>query len=381
MKTVDENEEFFRDVKKQLDDVKKWVDQSTGPEQIEPPSVEKSYKEILDNNLQLSGHYKEYAVEMIQICDWETIERIKNMQLTPYFPVVVSGWISFGKNIKYEKRIDLNRFYKREFRNRILDTDAPMQLFDDRIQPVYRIVLSNYRNHIKSVAKEWRAKWQPNDFIELYVYDPNFLDWFDMSDAEREKYELLKKKAIKVNSHLTSKKDPDPTKALSDYLKEQWIPSNFDEKEKLAKKAGIDEYFWAGLQDEVILKKLQEWEINTTPPSQKKEPSPKKKTTPPVQVEEITVPVSVEPVKVVEVSDSVNVSMRNIIWTLTKSTNKTSTPVSYTLWHRSISGEGSRQLYDEVFASKNVETYKQLMQQWRTWTPKDYVNWYLDERE
>ena len=62
----------------------------------------------------------------------------------------------------YYKKFDDNRYFQREGANAILDTRAPMQLFDDRITPT---MLNFYRNIDKNDPLT-------DDYVSIFSYDP-----------------------------------------------------------------------------------------------------------------------------------------------------------------------------------------------------------------
>jgi len=83
---------------------------------------------------------------------------------------------------QYRKNIDENRYYQREAANALLDTRAPMQLFDKRVEPTY---ISGYSNVNKKDSMY-------GDAINISSYDPISVKPYDLL-TESEKKERIKR--------------------------------------------------------------------------------------------------------------------------------------------------------------------------------------------
>jgi LysM repeat protein len=107
----------------------------------------------------------------------------------------------------YYKNIDENKFYQREKEAGILDTRAPMQLFDRRIQPTSRAHYNNVNS--KDIMY--------NDVVDVYGYDPISVTPWDMLNPAQQKERLKKygpsgtpydkKQTSKTSSKTTIKKE------------------------------------------------------------------------------------------------------------------------------------------------------------------------------
>jgi hypothetical protein len=77
---------------------------------------------------------------------------------------------------EYYKPVDANRFYQREIGDVVLDTRAPVSLFDKRIRP----------QQVMSVAKNDPKDVLHGDYVSIYKYDPLAITPWDMlSDADK----------------------------------------------------------------------------------------------------------------------------------------------------------------------------------------------------
>jgi len=98
----------------------------------------------------------------------------------------------------YRKNIDKNKFYQREGASNILDTRAPMQLYDRRIQPTHE---KAYRNiNTKDVMY--------GDSVGIYEYDPLSVTPWDMLKP-KQRDERIKKYGVTGT----------PYKSVKDYEK------------------------------------------------------------------------------------------------------------------------------------------------------------------
>ena len=75
---------------------------------------------------------------------------------------------------QYYKKVDNNRYYQRELANRILDTRAPMALYDKRIAP------NNFTAYLNDIPNDGMY----GDGITIYGYDPLSVTPWDMLNSK-----------------------------------------------------------------------------------------------------------------------------------------------------------------------------------------------------
>lgn len=85
---------------------------------------------------------------------------------------------------EYRKDLDNNRYYQRELAAGILNTDAPMQLFDKRITPQYP---RNYSYAGKDINDPLKG-----DKVQVYQYDPIAIKPWNMESPEEQKERVKK---------------------------------------------------------------------------------------------------------------------------------------------------------------------------------------------
>lgn len=119
--------------------------------------------------------------------------------------------------VPYYKPVDKNRFYQRESQNVILDTRAPMPLYDRRIRPTH---LSSYTNTKKNDPLY-------KDAVDLYTYDPLSVTPWDMLN-KNQRAERIKKYGYSGT----------PYKNKGDYILKTSDPKIL-EKQRILKKAGL----------------------------------------------------------------------------------------------------------------------------------------------
>jgi len=109
------------------------------------------------------------------------------------------------KLIDYYQRVDNNKFYQRETANAILDTRAPRQLFDRRIEPTSYLSFTNINERDP----------MHGDAVGTYSYDPISVTPWDMLNTQQRKQRIdkygfsgtpYKNKADYINKTTTAKK-------------------------------------------------------------------------------------------------------------------------------------------------------------------------------
>lgn len=119
--------------------------------------------------------------------------------------------------VPYYRPIDKNRFYQREGASAILDTRAPMPLYDRRIRPTH---LNSYTN-IRENDPLYR------DAVDLYTYDPLSVTPWDMLNKKQ------RTERIKTYGYSGT-----PYKNKEDYILKTSDPKIL-EKQRILKKAGL----------------------------------------------------------------------------------------------------------------------------------------------
>lgn len=206
------NNEDFSLSKKDLWDLREWIEQTWTwiAENVYPLRFKSTYDQLLKNNNELIDYYKNYTVEAvspISKSDKETffrrlkiyrkiVAKSKSVIIPSSYPKseiideskvntsifwYLSGYSTPWNNIVYYRKNTDNTFFQRETITHTVDLNAPMSFFCEEIPPMYKIKLSG-------MVKSWLVV----DHIEIYVYDPNFLDSFSMSEEIRKTYEKIK---------------------------------------------------------------------------------------------------------------------------------------------------------------------------------------------
>ena len=378
-----EVEEFLEE-KRELVWVKDDLAQQFGVEQIDPPTKE-DYEKLLMREAEMKEYYKNYHVDSIEnlTMSLDVFNSIMELDRKSFsekkIEITIPNWydwpdVHMHKHVRYDdanndsytppenivfyKKTEWYTYEQRESLKNILDLNAPSGKFDTRIAPVYKIIL----------GQMWET-WLKDDIVEIYVYDPNFLDWFDMDEKAQKEYKESKKEAKKVNSHLKSE-------TLEEYLIDHGLSSSLADREEIAKKYGIEEeyYWWAWVQDKEIIRRIIAWEDAPA------KPVPKIKKPITVPKVEIVSPTAKEEAILETVSDSISTQAVQILWKIKKSTDTIYWKKYYFLWDTNIwTWLEAKKKYDQVFLKENVEEYKQLMQKWREWSPQDYINRYLEQ--
>jgi hypothetical protein len=126
----------------------------------------------------------------------------------------------------YRKIVDKNKFFQRESAHGILDTRAPMQLYDRRIAPTQRSLFSNQNRKDALV----------DDFVEINTYDPVLIKPVSMLTPEEKALRLKrygKNSGIKEEEETiaqpTQKNENTIEKELN--TEEQAIPYNYDDED------------------------------------------------------------------------------------------------------------------------------------------------------
>lgn len=123
-----------------------------------------------------------------------------------------------GKNVPsdvFYKPVDKNKYYRREYQNRILDTRAPMQLIDKRIKPHSSMNLWNYN----------RDDIMYSDGVLINLYEPLATTPWDMLKPNEQK-ERLKKYGVTGTPYADPNYKPEPQPSLKKKVtKMEPIPS------------------------------------------------------------------------------------------------------------------------------------------------------------
>jgi hypothetical protein len=117
----------------------------------------------------------------------------------------------------YYRPIDRNKFYQREDQNLILDTRAPMQLYDKRIEPTGVLGYTNIKP----------SDPMSSDIIHFYTYDPISITPWDMLSTKQKKQ--------RINKYGVS---GTPYESKQDFI-EKTSDQEVIRKQKLLKEAGL----------------------------------------------------------------------------------------------------------------------------------------------
>ena len=122
-----------------------------------------------------------------------------------------------GSRVPYYRPVDNNRFYQRENANSILDTRAPMPLYDRRIRPTNNsyYINANFNDQLTG------------DAVSLFTYDPLSVTPWDMLNKKQ------RAKRIKTYGYSGT-----PYKNKEDYIEKTSDPKIL-EKQRTLKKAGL----------------------------------------------------------------------------------------------------------------------------------------------
>ena len=124
-----------------------------------------------------------------------------------------------GKNVPsdvFYKPVDKNKYYRREYQNRILDTRAPMQLIDKRIKPHSEMYLVN----------DNRDDMMYSDGVFINLYEPLAVTPWDMLNPKQQQ-ERLKKYGVTGTPYADPNYKPE-SKLVKKVTEAQPIFSNRD---------------------------------------------------------------------------------------------------------------------------------------------------------
>jgi hypothetical protein len=127
----------------------------------------KNYKETDKSYLGNNKIFNEYVLKINQggVSLFNELNRKSNQRMVPMTnskDTGDAGWVTNLPLSLYYKEIDKNKYFQREIAQHILDTRAPMQLFDKRITPTLSIGYENI-NTLDSMK---------GDGVEIMTYDP-----------------------------------------------------------------------------------------------------------------------------------------------------------------------------------------------------------------
>jgi len=147
-----------------------------------PPATRQDSLDIYNNSREVEEYFKDYEVV--------SNINVKNMPSNPtdvldfYLKNYSPNSLHTPQGVRdvplseYRQKIDENKFKQRDMNYVILDTDAPMSLFDRRIMP------QSMRN-LKNVD---HSSPMHEDYVHNYMYDPIAVaPWDTLSDADKKK--------------------------------------------------------------------------------------------------------------------------------------------------------------------------------------------------
>lgn len=216
--------------------------------------------DLLKNTQQLQDYYRGYKVtpgsqkltdkywlDFLDL-DRKHIEKDINLGRKPIHTPTGKRVISMDE---YYQPINPYKFKQRETLNWILDTRAPMSLYDTRIKP----------NYVVGIENQNPGDVMEGDNVGINVYDPLQITPYDMLTPEQK--ELRKQGLLKTPmSDILGGGKPgvkpkpvfDPKVSITDYLNREGKPSSFTDRKKLAKEYGLDDYKGTPAQNTELLK-------------------------------------------------------------------------------------------------------------------------------
>jgi hypothetical protein len=199
------------------------------------PATRQDSLDLYNNSMKLENYYKNYKRSDSSIpnnphlLNDEHVTKFYGEQ--PIVRVPDGETYKFVKPEELEYRIDINKYkYKqRELASGILDTRAPMQLFDRRIHPTF---VSDYEN----INEQDPLK---GDRITLFNYHPLTVKPYDML-SEEEKWKRVKKygydgfpKSVEGKYGIQQNQEPNLDTDLVAYLQSENKPHSYAERKKL----------------------------------------------------------------------------------------------------------------------------------------------------
>ena len=147
----------------------------------------KNYKETDKSYLGNNKIFNEYVLKNNQgaVSLFNELNRKSNQRMVPMTnskDTGKAGWVTNLPLSLYYKEIDKNKYFQRELAQHILDTRAPMQLFDKRITPTLSIGYENI-NTLDSMK---------GDGVEIMTYDPVLVKPVNMLTPEEKALRIKK---------------------------------------------------------------------------------------------------------------------------------------------------------------------------------------------